>query len=50
MSFITINIHCNFIPGVKDNSKEFDILYIFNLIESPGYMITLHRQTFYIKI
>ena len=31
MSFITINVNCNFIPDSNDNSKDFDILYTFNL-------------------
>ena len=39
MGFNTINIHCNFISGARDNGKEKDILYAFNLTEPPVYMI-----------
>ena len=39
MGFNTINIHCNIISGAKDNGKDTDILYTFNLTEPPGYMI-----------
>ena len=39
MGFNTINIHCNNISGAKDNAKDTDILYTFNLTEPPGYMI-----------
>ena len=39
MGFNTINIHCNIISGAKDNGKDTDILYKFNLTEPPGYMI-----------
>ena len=35
MGFITINIPCNVISGDKD------ILYIFTLIEPPGYLINI---------
>ena len=31
MGFNTINIHCNIISGAKDNGKDTDILYTFNL-------------------
>ena len=41
MGFNTINIHCNIISGNKDNSNETDMLYTFNLIEPPGYMINI---------
>ena len=41
MGFNTINIHCNNISGVKDNGKDTDILYTFNLIEPPGFMINI---------
>ena len=37
--FNTINIHCNIISGAKDNGKDTDILYTFNLTEPPSYMI-----------
>ena len=33
MGFSTINIHCNVISGFKDNGKDTDILYTFNLTE-----------------
>ena len=49
MSFNTINIYSNFTPGDKDNSKDFDTLFTFNLTETPGYMITLHEQNLLIK-
>ena len=39
MEFSTINIHCNVISGAKDNGKDTDILYTFNLTEPPGYLI-----------
>ena len=39
MGFNTVNIHCNIISGAKDNGKDTDILYTFNLTERPGYMI-----------
>ena len=32
MGFNNINIHCNIISGAKDNGKDTDILYTFNLI------------------
>ena len=41
MGFITISIHCNIISGVKDNGNDTDILYTFNLMEPPGYMINI---------
>ena len=41
MGFSTIIIHCNIISGAKDNGKGIDILYTFNLIESPGYLINI---------
>ena len=41
MGFSNINIHCNVISGVKDNSKDTDILYTFNLTEPPGYLINI---------
>ena len=41
MGFDTINIDCNIISGVKDNGNDTDILYTFNLIEPPGYMIKI---------
>ena len=41
MGFNTINIHCNIISGAKDNDNDTDILYTFNLIEPPGYMINI---------
>ena len=39
MGFKTIKIHCNIISGAKDNGKDTDILYTFNLTELLGYMI-----------
>ena len=39
MGFSTINIHCNVISGAKDNGKDTDILYTFNLTEPPGYSL-----------
>ena len=39
IGFNTINIHCNTISGVKENGNDTDILYTFNLIEPPGYII-----------
>ena len=41
MGFITIIIHCNEISGVEDNGNDTDILYTFNLIEPPGYLINI---------
>ena len=41
MGFSTINIHCNVISGAKDNGKDKDILYTFNLTEPPGYLINI---------
>ena len=41
MGFITINIHCNVISGVKDNGNNTDILYTFTLTEPPGYLINI---------
>ena len=41
MGFDTINFHCNIIFGDKDNGNDTDILYTFNLIEPPGYMINI---------
>ena len=41
MSFNTINIHCNIISGAKDNGKDTDILYTFNLTEPPSYLINI---------
>ena len=36
MGFNNINIHSNVISGAKDNGKDTDILYTFNLTEPPG--------------
>ena len=41
MGFSTINIHCNVISGAKDNGKNTDILFTFNLTEPPGYLINI---------
>ena len=41
MGFSTSNIHCNVITGAKDNGKDTDILYTFNLTEPPGYLINI---------
>ena len=41
MGFSAINIHCNIISGAKDNGKDTDILYTFNLTEPPGYLINI---------
>ena len=41
MGFSTINIHCKVISGAKDNGKDTDILYTFNLTEPPGYLINI---------
>ena len=41
MGFSTINIHCNVISGAKDRGKDTDILYTFNLTESPGNLINI---------
>ena len=41
MGFSTINIHCNVISGAKDNGKDTDIQYTFNLTELPGYLINI---------
>ena len=41
MGFITINIHCYLISGVKNNGNNTDILYTFNLTEPPGYLINI---------
>ena len=39
MGFSTINIHCNLIPGNKDNGNNTDIQYTFTLTEPPGCLI-----------
>ena len=49
MGFNTINIHCNIISGAKDNGKDTDILYTFNLTEPPRYLI-LYQLISYIKM
>ena len=41
MGFNTVNVHCNIISGVKDNGNDTDLLYTFNLIQPPGYMINI---------
>ena len=41
MGFSTINFHCIVISGAKDNGKDTDILYTFNLTEPPGYLINI---------
>ena len=41
MGFNKINIHYNIISGAKDNGKDTDILYTFNLTEPPGYLINI---------
>ena len=41
MGFNTINIHCNIISEAKDNGKDTDILFTFNLTEPPGYLINI---------
>ena len=41
MGYSTINIHCNVVPGVKDNGNNTDILYTSTLTEPPGYMINI---------
>ena len=41
MGFNTINIHCNIISGAKNNGKDTDILYTFNLTEPTGYLINI---------
>ena len=41
MGFNTINFPCNIISGAKDNGKDTDILYTFNLTEPPGYLINI---------
>ena len=41
MGINTINIHCNIISRAKDNGKDTDILYTFNLFEPPGYLINI---------
>ena len=41
MGFSTTNFHFNVISGAKDNGKDTDILYTFNLTESPGYLINI---------
>ena len=41
MGFNTTNIHCIILSGAKDNGKDTDILYTFNLTEPPGYLINI---------
>ena len=41
MGFITINIPCNVISGVKDIRNNTDILYTFTLTKPPGYLINI---------
>ena len=47
MGFSTINIHCNVISRAKDNGKDTDILYTFNLTEPPGYLILIPTNILY---
>ena len=39
MEFVTFNIPCNIISGIKDNGNNSYILKSFNLTEPLGYMI-----------
>ena len=41
MGFNNNNIHCNIISVAKDNGKDTDILYTFNLTEPPGSLINI---------
>ena len=41
MGFSTNKFHCNVISGAKDNGKDTDILYTFNLTEPPCYLINI---------
>ena len=41
MGLNNMNIHCNIVSGAKDNVKDTDILYTFNLTEPPGYLINI---------
>ena len=41
MGFSTINMHCNVIYGVKDNGNDKEILDVFALTRSPGYLINI---------
>ena len=41
MVFNAINIHCDVISVVKVNGNKTDILYTFNLIEPPCYMMNI---------
>ena len=50
MGFITNNIHCNVISGVKDNGNNTDILYTFTLTEPPGYLINIISTNICIKM
>ena len=49
MGFNTINIHCNIICGIKDNGKDSDTLYTYNLNEPPGYMMKYTNNCFISK-
>ena len=44
MGINTIIIHCNIISRAKDNGKDTDISYTFNLTEPLGYLI-INRTT-----
>ena len=44
MGFNTIKFRCNFISVVKDNGYDTDILYTFNLVEPPGYMMNIKQN------
>ena len=41
MGFNPNNIHCNVISGVKNKGNITDILYAFNIMKPPGYMMNI---------
>ena len=41
MGFNNFNLHFNIISGARDNGKDKDILYTFNLTKPPGYLINI---------
>ena len=41
MALNTVNNHCKIISDVRDNGNDTDILYTFNIIYPPGYMINI---------
>ena len=45
MGFKIINVHFNVMSGVKENGVDTEMIYNFNLIEPPGYLINIILTT-----